>query len=306
MRRRDAPHAEQRIRALTKSEFALLQAEIYRQSGICLPNGKKALLAGRLRKRLRALNLRSFGDYYRLTKRDEAERRTMLDCISTNETRFFREPRHFEFIERRVIPEWIAAAERRLRSKRLRVWSAACSTGEEPYSIAMVLLKHLGASHDWSIEILATDISTRALEKARQGLWHIERASEIPLEYLQEYMLRGTGLRADTMKVGLEARAVVRFERFNLHRDVLRDGERFDLIFCRNVLMYFDAPARAATVERLSDRLAAGGYLFVGHSESLLCRDERLNCVKPTIFARADRRAPATPRWSMLDTAGIA
>jgi chemotaxis protein methyltransferase CheR len=266
---------------ITDDEFALFQALIQRETGIRLPEVKRSLLVGRLARRVRELQLRTFGDYYRrvTVEGDGAERTHLFDRIATNETHFFREPKHFDYLERHVLPGWLAQAEARRR--RVRVWSAACSTGEEPYSIAMTLL---AALKGWQIEILASDLSTQALRRAESAMWPIDAAGAIPARHLKAFMLRGTGAYASFMKAGPELRDLVRFRRVNLHDDHPPSGGPFDLIFCRNVLIYFSPEGRARVVERLLDSLVPDGYLFVGHAETLSNMGGRLRSVEPTIY----------------------
>jgi chemotaxis protein methyltransferase CheR len=274
-------------RALRDDEFALFQALIRRESGIALGPHKRQLLIARLAPRLRALGARSFAEYHRRVTTDGTgeELTRMLDCICTNETRFFREPSQFEFLKRSVIPSFgwsvgASAAQPTAAGRRIRVWSAACSTGEEPYSLAMTLLDRLPAATD----ILATDLSTRVLEHARRAVWPLERSSEIPAEYLHAYMLRGKGARAGFMKAGPEIRRLVTFQRLNLTEAAPSRLGRFDLVFCRNVLIYFDAATKARLVEVLIDCLAPGGYLFLGHAENLSGLTDRMRSVAPAVY----------------------
>lgn len=279
------------VRRITDQEFGLFQALIYREAGIYLSQAKKELLVGRLTRRLRELGLNSFGAYYRcLVEGDEAERIRLLDCISTNETHFFREPRHFEFLEQRVFPEWTTQGTSGLRPRRVRVWSAACSTGQEPYSLAMVLSTHFPPVSGWDIEILASDLSTRALERAREGVWPIGNAKEIPAPYLKAYMLKGTGSQEGKMKAGTEIRSMIRFARLNLNDDIYPVTGLFDLIFCRNVLIYFDGESRGRVIGRLLNHLAPEGYLFIGHAESLSRLTDRVRCVIPTVYVHQTAR----------------
>jgi len=261
-------------------EFALFQWLICAASGIALGPQKKTLLMARLSPRMRALGIRSFSEYYRrLTAPDgDAELTQMLDCICTNETRFFREPRQFEFLKGDV-----SDALCRGRPRRLRVWSAGCSTGEEPYSIAMTLVHHLPAS-GFSLEIMASDLSTRALDHARRAIWPLARATEIPAEYFQNYMLRGTGPQQGNMKVAPEIRRLVSFSRDNLAHPTPPRLGRFDVIFCRNVLIYFNAETRAAVLSRLLSWLNPQGYLFLGHAETLGGVTDRMQTVMPAIY----------------------
>jgi len=266
-------------------DFLRFQALINREAGIWLSPVKKALLVGRLARRLRELGLTSYGAYYDVVEQDEAERIRMLDCICTNETHFFREPRHFEFLADRVYPRWTEDADAGRRPRRVRVWSAACSTGEEPYSLAMSLLAAF--SPGWDLEILATDLSTRVLDRARQAVWPIEKAKEIPDRHLKAFMLRGVGGQEGLMKAGPELRAAVKFARLNLNGDAWPAAGAFDLVFCRNVLIYFDRATKVKVVDRLLERLAPGGFLFLGHAESLGGFTAGARAVLPTVYVRA-------------------
>jgi chemotaxis protein methyltransferase CheR len=282
-----APALESLLPSISGTEFALLQALIHREAGIYLSDAKKALVVGRLSRRLRDLNLGSFAAYYRVVETDEAERVRMLDCICTNETHFFRDPRQFEFLERQVFPAWMARAESGIMSKRIRAWSAACSTGEEPYSLAMTLLTRFPPSSGWDIEVLASDLSTRALDQARAGVWPIDKAAEIPARSLKAFMLRGVGPQEGVMKAGPEIRSVVRFERLNLSEARSELPGPFDLVFCRNVLIYFDVASKAQVVSRLLGQLSPQGFLFLGHAESLAGLTELARSVGPTVYVHA-------------------
>jgi len=270
---------------LRKEEFRAFQDLIHRESGIFLADHKQALLGGRLHSRLRALGLTSYGDYFKAVQKDEAERIEMLDRISTNETHFFREPHQFEFLKTQVLPRWVEDARAGRRSRSIRVWSAACSTGEEPYSIAMLLLDQLPASEGWSIEILATDLSTRVLQRAKDAVWRIEKAEEIPTPYLRAFMLEGTGPEKGKMKAGPEIRSLITFSRMNLNSRPYPVPGGFDVIFCRNVLIYFNAATKVNVVEELLAHLAPTGLLLLGHAESLHGLTERARSVGPTIYA---------------------
>lgn len=274
---------------ISDSEFRLFRELIYRHAGIALARSKKALLEARLAKRLRELGLRSFTDYYErvVNNPDGAELVQLLDRISTNETHFFREPRQFEFLEQQVFPLWTAQAVKGLKERHIRIWSAGCSTGEEPYSLAMLLQDRFSIASGWEIEILATDISTRALNAARMAEWPIAKAEEIPEEFLKRFMLQGTGAQTGKMKAGPEIVSRVHFERLNLNDDTYPVSGRFDAIFCRNVLIYFDAPSRRRAIERLLDFLTPAGFLFVGHAETLNGLTDRARHVMPTVYACA-------------------
>jgi len=269
---------------VSDAEFARYQALINREAGIWLAPVKKALLVGRLARRLRELGIDSYGAYFQRVEADEVERIRMLDAICTNETHFFREPRHFEFLEQRLYPAWRADADAGRRPRRIRAWSAACSTGEEPYTLAMSLLASFPSG--WDLQVLASDLSTRVLDRADAGVWPIEKAKEIPEEHLKAFMLKGFGAQEGLMKAGPEIRALVRIARVNLVGEALPPGP-FDLVFCRNVLIYFDRATKVRVVERLLDRLHPAGYLFLGHAESLGGFTTRARPIVPTVYSPA-------------------
>jgi chemotaxis protein methyltransferase CheR len=269
---------------VSDAEFARYQALVNREAGIWLAPVKKALLVGRLARRLRELGLASYGAYLERVEGDEVERIRMLDAICTNETHFFREPRHFEFLAQRIFPAWRAEADAGRRPRRIHVWSAACSTGEEPYTLAMSLLASFPTG--WDLEVLASDLSTKVLERADAGVWPIEKAKEIPEEHLKAFMLKGYGAQEGLMKAGPEIRALVRFARVNLAGERWPAGP-FDLVFCRNVLIYFDRATKIRVVERLLERTGPAGYLFLGHAESLSGFTTRARPIVPTIYAPA-------------------
>lgn len=269
------------------AEFAGFQGLVQREAGIHLSDAKRALLVGRLSRRLRELELESFGAYLSLVERDAAERVCMLDSLCTNETRFFREPRQFAFIEDCLLPAWAAQAQAGLRPRRVRAWSAASSTGEEPYSLAMTLLSAFPPGTGWDLEVLATDLSTRALARAEAALWPIDKAREIPPALLRRFMLRGVGSQEGRMKVSPELRSLVRFQRLNLNDEHYAAPRDCDLVLCRNVLIYFRPELKARVVERLLEHLAPDGCLFLGHAESLAGLAGRVRTVGPNIYSRA-------------------
>lgn len=272
--------------AISDQEFTRFQQLIYQEAGIFLSPVKKALLTGRLARRLRELGLRRFGDYYQHVVDDRSgdELVLLLDAITTNETQFFREPRQFDYLESVIYPAWEQAAAEGRRSRQLRLWSAACSTGEEPYSLSMSLQARFPAELGWTIDILATDISTQALARARAGVWPIARAAHIREDLLKRYMLRGTGGHEGKMKAGSEVREPLRFDRLNLNDDAYPVVGNLDAIFCRNVLIYFNNESRARVITRLLDLLAPGGYLFLGHAESLNGLSDRVKAVAPAVY----------------------
>ncbi|HSP15590.1 MAG TPA: protein-glutamate O-methyltransferase CheR [Thermoanaerobaculia bacterium] len=273
--------------AVSDDEFQLFQRIVYQWSGIFLSPVKRALLAARLSRRIRQLGLRSFGEYYRVVSAaGPEERRILLDSICTNETHFFREPAQFDFLDRVIVPSLMA--ERRPRH--LSVWSAACSTGQEPFSIAMALHHRLAPS-GWTIDVLATDLSTRALEAGRKAEWPIESAAEIPSPYLHRYMLKGRQSKEGIMRAGPVLRSLVRFGQVNLSDASYPMATSFDLIFCRNVMIYFDAASKKHVFDRLLAHLVPGGYLFLGHAESGTGWNEQLVPVRPAICQYRPRSA---------------
>jgi chemotaxis protein methyltransferase CheR len=275
------------IKALTDKEFAAFQRLIHTEVGIFLSDVKRPLLVGRLTKRLRELGLGSFSAYFAVVKDDAAERQRMIDAISTNETHFFREPKHFDFLTGTVFPA-LAARRTGKGERRIRIWSAACSTGEEPYTLAMVLLEHFAPADGWEIEVLASDISTRVLARARDGLWPLAKSGEIPQAYLKRFMLKGVGDYEGKMKAGPEIRRVVSFFPNNLLAETYAVKGTFDAIFCRNVLIYFDTPTKLKVIEKLLAHLDPEGYLFLGHAESLVSLGggltRELHSVAPAIY----------------------
>jgi len=268
-------------------DFRALRNLIQRLSGINLGTEKRTLLVGRLNRRLRALGLSSFREYVDLLDNgtNAAEAVRMLDCICTNETHFFREPRQFEFLERAVYPGWAAAASSGEGARHIKVWSAACSTGEEPYSIAMSLLLHFPAQAGWTVDVLATDLSSSALARAVAAEWPIEKSGEIPGQLLKRFMLRGTGSKEGLMAAGGELRSAVRFRRLNLAGNEYPKEKDFDLVFCRNVIIYFDSRTKAEVIDRLLQHVAPHGYLVLGHAESICGADVRVQRHIPAVYS---------------------
>ncbi len=257
-------------RQISDRDFSRFQKLILHEAGIYLAPVKKALLVGRVASHMRQLGLTKFSEYYDVVIGNEFELVEMFDRICTNETHFFRDPRQFEFLQKHVVPELLRAAACGARDRSVRVWSAACSSGEEPFSLAMLLRRELDTRQPpWRIEIVATDLSTRVLEQAREGVWPAEKDREIPADLLRKYMLKGVRSQAGKIKAGPEIRSIVRFQRLNLADPTRPAGGDFDLIFCRNVLIYFNAEMKKRVIARLLDCLSPAGYLFLGQSETL-------------------------------------
>ena len=295
------------IRALSGREYRQYRDLVGRETGIFLSPAKKALIAGRLARRLRQLGMTSYGAYFEhaTAKGNVEEKVRLINAICTHETHFFREPKQFDLLERQLVPEWRAQAEAGRRQRHIRVWSAACSSGEEPYSLAMLLLTQFPPSSGWSVEILATDLSTAVLDKARAGIWKREKADEIPKRYLRQYMLKGVGARQGEMAAGPEIRSVIRFAQLNLNATSYPAGDSYDLILCRNVLIYFSPDSRPKVIGRLLDRLVPGGFLFLGHAESLAQGMPGLRSVGPMAYRWADPNQPgAAPLQPARQVAG--
>lgn len=264
---------------LSDEEFQQFSALIYRIAGISMSPAKKPLITSRLTKRLKHHQLASYGDYFRFitSTQGKEELQQAVDALTTNETHFFREPKHFEFLRQRVIPA-------RQPGRGMRIWSAACSSGEEPYSIAMVLDELLGAE-PW--EVIGSDISSRILDKARSGLYPMERAPEIPKPYLSRYCLKGVGESDGTLLIEKTLRERVRFTSHNLMQPPPR-LEPFDVIFLRNVMIYFDQETKRQVVSRLMPLLRPGGYFLIGHSESLNGVMDDLRPILPAVYRKPD------------------
>lgn len=263
---------------LSDQEFSQFQRLLHQLAGIHLSAAKKALVSGRLAKRLARHRLASYAEYFRLLtgSQDKAELQVAVDLLTTNETYFFREQKHFDFLRHRIL-----TAHKPGRA--FRVWSAACSSGEEPYSIAMVLADVLGDNHHW--EVVASDICTRVLEKARHGHYPMERASGVPRDYLSRFCLKGVGTQAGTLLVEHRLRERVSFRQVNLNQPIPALGE-FDLIFLRNVMIYFDLETKRQVVQRMVPLLRPGGHFLVGHSENLNGVTDALQSVAPSIYRK--------------------
>ena len=262
---------------LNEQEFKQFSDLIYRIAGISMSPAKKPLITSRLAKRLKHHQLTSYDEYFRFitSARGKEELQQAVDSLTTNETHFFREPKHFNFLRERLIPA-------RQVGRGLRIWSAACSSGEEPYSIAMVLDELLG-KEPW--EVVASDISTRVLDKARSGLFPMERLPEIPKPYLSRYCLKGVDEHEGSLLIEKSLRDRVRFISHNLTHPPPR-LELFDVIFLRNVMIYFDQETKRQVVSRLLPLLRPGGHFLVGHSESLNGVTDELRSVLPAVYLK--------------------
>jgi len=261
--------------ALTDSEFRQFRSFIFRVAGISMSDAKRPLVSGRLAKRVRQRGTPSYDAYFQLIQRDQAECQMAVDLLTTNETYFFREPKHFDFLREQVLPNWD-------RRQPLRLWSGACSSGEEPYTLAMTLAEGLG-ERPW--EIVASDLSTRVLAKARNAQYPLVEAENIPPALLRRYCFKGVGDNDGTFLVDPRLTARIAFRQINLNNSLPELGT-FDIIFLRNVMIYFDVPTKRQVVARLVRHLRPGGYFFVSHSESLNGVTDALKMVSPSIYQR--------------------
>ncbi|MGE5452089.1 MAG: CheR family methyltransferase [Acidobacteriota bacterium] len=260
---------------LSDKEFKGFRQLIFDEAGITLSDAKKPLVSGRLAKRLAQHGLDTFTDYFKVITQDAKERQMAIDLLTTNETFFFREPKHFEFLAETIVPALANQAG-------IRVWSGACSSGEEPYTLAMTLAHALG---HWRFEILASDISTRVLATAQKALYPIEDAQDIPKAMRAKYCLKGIGSQTGWFLMDQPVRKRVQFEQINLNA-TLPDVGMFDVIFLRNVMIYFSNDTKREVVQRLMTKLRPGGHFIISHSESLHGITDQLQMVKPSIYRK--------------------
>ncbi|MBI4879119.1 MAG: protein-glutamate O-methyltransferase CheR [Planctomycetes bacterium] len=262
--------APQAAPALTEEDYTALRDIVFRATGISLGDARRQMLQARLVRRIRALGLSSFAEYLEHLRRHEGEETArFINAVTTNKTDFFREEHHFRFLAEEWLPEMRARAAR-TGERTLRIWSAACSSGQEPYSIALTLLEALrGETSDLDIRILASDIDTDVLAAAARGAYGKEQVAAVPPELLRRWFTRGEGPNAGLYCVREPARALVQFRQINLVAPRWPIRSPIDLVFCRNALIYFDQPEKEMTVCRFAAHLRAGGHLLLGHSESL-------------------------------------
>jgi len=263
------------VPALNDKEFKGFRQMIFELAGIHMSDAKKPLISGRLAKRLGQRGLDSYGDYLSLIQKDQAERQMALDLLTTNETYFFREPKHFDFLKQTIAPT--------LRGQSaVRIWSGASSTGEEPYTIAMVLAEALGHLR---FDILASDISSRVLATARRGLYAMEEIGNISPHLRAKYCLKGIGSQEGWFLIDKPIRDRVQFESINLSTR-LPDIGTFDVIFLRNVMIYFSMETKREVVARMLPLLRPGGHFIISHSESLHGVTDQLQMIKPSIYCK--------------------
>lgn len=273
---------------LSNELFKRLSEFIYAECGIKMPPVKKTMLEARLGKRLKATGMASFHEYcdYLFSQEGSAnELIHMIDAVTTNKTDFFREPQHFDYLVNTAIPQLIRTSGAGIR-RTMMLWSAACSSGEEPYTLAMVLEELAARINGFSFLILATDISTRMVEAARQAIYPEERIAPVPMELRHKYLLRSRDPSRREVRVIPRLRERVKFRRLNFLDEDFGFREKMDIIFCRNVLIYFDKPTQQKVVGHLCQHLTSGGYLFTGHSETLSGMDLPLDQVANTVSRR--------------------
>jgi len=264
---------------ISDREFGLFQKLIYDKAGISLSDAKRSLVVSRLNKRLRELELDTFEQYFNIvvSKNSERELQYTINMLTTNETYFFREQQHFDFLKQKILP--------RIKSTSgFSVWSAASSTGEEAYTTAMVIADSLAISGNW--KIIGTDINHDVLEQARCGLYPITEKGKIDKHYLAKYCLKGVRAQEGMLLIDKKLKNHVSFEALNLVGTWQRDLSDFDLVFLRNVMIYFDTETKKRLINRIADRLKIGGHLFIGHSETINRLTDRFKIVQPSICQR--------------------
>ncbi|MFP4084080.1 MAG: CheR family methyltransferase [Desulfonatronovibrio sp.] len=274
-------------RMLAERDFKRLSQFISSECGIKVPPTKKTMLESRLQKRLRALGMSDYKDYCEYLfslKGMDIEMPHLLDAVTTNTTHFFRESKHFDYLYNTVLPEWF---EQNNRYGELVLWSAGCSTGEEPYTLAMVLSEFADHNPGFSFTIVATDINNEVLEMAHKAVYPEDKIENIPPLLRRKYLLRSRDRKMKVVRIVPELRNKVRFRRLNFMGE-FGFREPLDIIFCRNVMIYFDRPVQEKLLQKFVHHLSRGGYIFIGHSESLSGMDLGLEQVAPTVYRKKD------------------
>jgi len=266
---------------LTDKDFNFIKNLVANNTGIVLSDAKRSMVYSRLSRRLRSLSINDFSSYCDLLKsNDEEEMVNFVNAITTNLTSFFREKHHFDYLANTLIPHWLKT---RNDTRRIRIWSAGCSTGEEPYSIAITLRDHFPNLEDWDVRILATDLDTNVVAKASSGVYAYERVEGLPKPMLRNWFRRGKNGQGDMVKVSAELQDLITFKQLNLLEEWPFKGG-FDLIFCRNVVIYFNKDTQRVLANRYADNLKSDGALFLGHSETLFKVSDRFSLIGNTIY----------------------
>lgn len=271
---------------LSNDDFKRLSSFIYKEYGIKMPEVKKTMLQSRLHKRLRELNMTNYKDYVDFVFSREGQDNEvihMIDVVSTNKTDFFREPVHFEFLHNTVLPE-LLNGER--PNRMIKVWSAGCSSGEEPYTLAMSLSEYMQIHPGFDYSIFATDISSRILKSAVEAIYKENRVEALPIQLKKRYLLKSKDRTNPTVRIIPDLRRRVTFQRLNFMDSTFNVPDNFDIIFCRNVLIYFDRETQERVINKLCAKLRPDGFFFLGHSESITNFDVPLKQLKPTIFRK--------------------
>ena len=264
-------------------DFNFLRDFVKERTGINLSDSKRELVYGRLAKRLRLLKLGGFTEYCELLKQgDDTETANLVDSITTNLTSFFRENHHFEYLADKLIPRVLGEKQ---QSRRLRIWSAGCSTGEEPYSIAMVVKESMPSTGGWDAKILATDLDSKVVAKSKTGVYDLKRITTLPSNRLNRWFNKGKGDKAGQIQTAQALQELITFKQLNLMHEWPINGP-FDVIFCRNVVIYFDKPTQRILFNRFADLLDDNGILFIGHSESLFKVSDRFKLLGKTIYQK--------------------
>ena len=267
----------------TESMFEQIRELVKHHTGIVLSDGKQDMVYGRLTRRLRALDLSEFDSYLTLIKReDEQELTHLVNAITTNLTSFFREERHFEYLKNTVFPSLV---EKNAATQKIRIWSAGCSTGEEPYSIAMVVREFFEDYDGWDVKVVATDLDSNVIEKGKAGVYDIGRVDGLSLEYKKRWMKRGKGDQSNLVKMKSELQNLITFKQLNLLHGWPIKGP-IDIIFCRNVVIYFDKETQRNLFDRYADVLSSDGHIFIGHSENMFNVCDRFESLGNTIYQR--------------------
>ncbi len=275
-------HKRAREFPFTQRDFDYLRKVSNERTGIVVSDDKYDMFYSRLSRRVRKLGLRDFGEYCDLIRNETQDQEVLelVNAITTNLTAFFRENHHFDYLANTVLPDLM---RRNAHSRRIRIWSAGCSTGEEPYSLAITLRENLPP--DWDAEILATDIDSNVLQKAAGAVYPEERIKGLQQQRLKRWFLKGRGNQAGMVRLKPEVRQLIRFDQLNLMERWALD-EPMDVIFCRNVIIYFDKATKKRLVERYADAMRPDGYLFIGHSESLFKLTDRFELIGNTVYRR--------------------
>jgi chemotaxis protein methyltransferase CheR len=274
--------------SISSADFGRLRNLIYDQSGINLSADKKIMLESRIRRRLNTLQLNSYDEYCKYLFGDRGQREELihlLDVVTTNKTDFFREPDHFEYLSQKALPDLVA---RNGTARPFLVWSAGCSTGEEPYTLAIVMTEFALTHAGFRFQVLATDLSTTVLSKANLGIFTSEVVRPVPAALRRKYFMHSRDPESDQQRVVPELRKLIEFRRLNFMDDDFGVTQKVDAIFCRNVIIYFDRPTQERILQKLASHLSPGGYVFVGHSESLHDMDLPLVPVAPALYRKED------------------